>query len=119
MPRIIAMNVYYLQQVWLDQTYNNTTTTQNNYWSVDLPKVNIKATLALSIFSPGMSGGVAGLAATSIKSYDYIDANGMQQHTETDSFQSHVTVNNCVRITFALDVTEAWAGAVGMIYWFT
>ena len=112
------MNVYYLQQVWLDETLYTGTDVQKNYWTIELPKVNIKATIALTIFSPGLTNNQLGFAATSIKRWEFIDADGIQRLREMDHFQSHLTVMNCVSITFALDVSDAWAGAVGMIHWF-
>ena len=112
------MNVYYLQQLWLDETYYAGTDVQRNYWTFDLPKVNIKATIALTIASFGLRDGKMGFAATGIKRYEYVDDYGIQRRVEMDHFQSHLTVRNCVSITFALDVSDAWAGAVGMMYWF-
>jgi hypothetical protein len=56
------VNVYWLQQVWLDETYYPNTDVQRNYWTIDFPRPgpNIKAEIALTIFSPGMKGATAG-----------------------------------------------------------
>ena len=114
------MNVYLLQQVWLDETYYPNADVQRNYWTINFPisGPNIKAQIALTIFSPGIKDGQAGFAATGIKSYSYWDEHGEFQSVILDHFQSHLTVLRCLSITFALDVSDAWAGAVGMIYWF-
>jgi len=115
------MNVYWLQQVWLDETYYANTDVQRNYWTVNFPNwaPNIKADIALTIFGPGMKDGQLGYAATGIKSYNYYDDHDKFQSVMVDHFQSHLTVRRCLSITFALDVSDAWAGAVGMIYWFS
>lgn len=115
------MNVYWLQAHWFGERYNPGNEVQKNYHTVEIPPSNIFATIALTIFSPGidLDNNVTGLAASGIKQYEYIDANGIQRTVVLDHWESHLYVKKCVSITFAFHVQRAWAKAEGMIYYYT
>jgi hypothetical protein len=114
------VNIYWLQTFWFGETLNNSTNTQMNYMTIDLPNVNIYANIWLSIFSQGFdfNNKIAGLAAAGIKGYGYIDKNGIQRSQELDHWESHLYIEKCISIKFAFHVRMAWAKAEGMIYWY-
>ena len=115
------MNIYFLQEFWFGEHYYTDTDVHKDYFTIQLPKVNIDAQIWLTILGPGINfdAGVVGMAAAGVKSYRYVDANGTTQYQEFTEWQGHVWVDNCVELTFALAVQLAWAKAEGMIYWHT
>jgi len=113
------MNIYYIQKFWFGERYYTDTQWHKDYFTIQLPQVNIDAQLWLTIFAPGLNfdGGVLGGVAAGVKSYRYIDTKGKTQYQELDHWESHLRIERCVEVTFALHVRLAWAKAEGIIYW--
>ncbi len=116
------MQVYYLQRFWFGNVYNNTDTQQKHTFTIAIdPPATVKGQIFLNILSQGVdfNQGVVGLAAACVKLYTYLDANGQEQtvdYTGQDPFGS-IYVTNITSVTWELIVTQAWAGAQGMIYY--
>jgi hypothetical protein len=92
--------------------YNDSDTEQKNYWRVPYAGTpNIIATTCLSAFSGGidLDANVTGLALASFKRYEYLDENGAVQEVEVTRPTNWLQIDRVVSITFALDVTRAWA----------
>jgi len=113
------MIIDYLQEFWFGERYYTDTSWHKDYFTVELPKVNIDAQIWLAILSVGLKldEGVLGGAAAGVKSYRFVDTDGITRFRELDQWQGHLWVDNCVEITFAFHVRLAWAKAEGMIYW--
>lgn len=113
------MNIYYIQKFWFGEQFYTDTDTHKNYFTVDLPKVNIDAQIWLTIFSTGLNldAGVLWLAAAGVKSYRFVDQDGITRYRELSNWESHLRVEQCVEVTFAFHVRLAWAKAEGIIYW--
>lgn len=113
------MNIYYLQKFWFSEKYYTDTSVHKHYFTIDLPEVDIDAQIWLTIFSPGLKSdpGVLGLAAAGVKSYRFLDKNGVTNHQELTNWESHLRVERCMQVTFAFHVRLAWAKAEGIIYW--
>src|SRR5215212_2344152 len=113
------MNIYYLQKFWFHERRHTDAALHRHFFTVDLPEVNIDAQIWLTIFSPGISFDeqVAGYAAAGVKSFRFIDSNGLTQFQELESWQGSVRVERCIQIMFELAVQFATAKAEGMIYW--
>jgi hypothetical protein len=116
------MQIYYLQRFWFGDIYNDSDTVQTNKFTMTFgPNVNIKGQIFLSVFSPGLdiNAGVVGLAAACVKEYVYLDSSG---HGQVVDFTGQapvggITVTNVVSVTWELLVQKAWAGAIGMVYY--
>jgi len=115
------MNINWLQEFWFGERYYTDTADHKEYFTVELPDVNIDAQIWLTIFAPGLKldEGVLGVAAAGVKSYRFIDTDGIVRYRELDEWQGHIWVDRCVEVTFAFAVRLAWAKAEGMIYWHT
>jgi hypothetical protein len=115
------MDIYYIQKFWYGEHYYTDTTVHKDYFTIQLPKVNVDAQIWLTILGPGINfdEGVVGLAAAGVKSYRYVDSNGVTQYQELSNWESHLRISNCVEITFSFAVQLAWAKAEGIIYWHT
>jgi hypothetical protein len=113
------MNIYWLQEFWFFQKYYTDTSLHKHYFTIEFPKVDIDAQIWLTIFSPGVNfdQGVTGIAAAGVKSYRFVDQNGVTQYKEPPNWDAHVRVQRCTEITFAFHVRLAWAKAEGIIYW--
>lgn len=113
------MNIYYLQKFWFTEVYYTDTDVHSHYYTVELPKINIDAQIWLTIFGPGVNleERKAGIAAAGIKSYSFIDREGIAKYHEFNTWESHVRVEQCTQITFSFKVMLAWAKAEGIIYW--
>jgi hypothetical protein len=115
------MDIYYLRKFWFGERYFTDTVVHPNYFTVDIPEANIDAQIWLTILSPGVNldERVTGLAAAGVKSFRFIDPEGLPRFQEVSDWQSHVRVERCTAITFAFHVRLAWAKAKGMIYYWT
>jgi hypothetical protein len=113
------MNIYWLQKFWFHERRHTDTQVHRHFLTVDLPEVNIDAQIWLTAFSPGrnVEEQIMGAAAAGVKSFRFIDSNGLMQFRELDSWQGNVRVERCIQIMFAFHVQFAWAKAEGMIYW--
>lgn len=113
------MNIYYLQKFWFGQVYYTDTIVHSHYYTIELPKVNIDAQIWLTIFGPGVNldERITGFAASGIKSYRFIDGDGISRYREFTTWESHVRIEQCTEITFSFKVALAWAKAEGIIYW--
>jgi len=115
----VAMNLYYIQEVWFDFFYFGGDSLTAAYHTVELPNVNVKAYIALNAVSLGVtSDNVGGRLAAGIQSYEYTDAIGFH-HFDEPAPLAHATVYNCSKMTFGIEGDQAWGSAVGMLYWFT
>ena len=116
------MQIYYLQKFWFGDVYNGSDTVQRNYLTIMFGRnINIKAQIFLNVLSPGvdLNAGVVGLAAASVKEYAYLDNNGHEQVVDFTGQApvGGITVTNVVSVTWELIVQRAWAGAIGMVYY--
>ena len=113
------MNIYWLQEFWFSEKYHTDASLHKHYFTIQLPEVNIDTQIWLTIFSTGLNydQGVLGLAAAGIKSYRFVDQNGVKQYKELTNWEAHLWVDRCIEITYAFHVRLAWAKAEGMIYW--
>jgi hypothetical protein len=99
---------------------NSANSIQRNYWRIPFAGTpNLYATSYLSEFSGGLdeNTGVTGVAVATFKRYEYLDASGIVQEVDLPAVSSYLTVNNCVSITLALDLTRA-TGMLGATFYF-
>jgi hypothetical protein len=114
---VVALNVYYVQQLWFDSFHFPDTLTPH-FLTIDLPNVNVKAYIALNALSLGVSSdNTGGIMAAGIRSYEYTDTSGFH-HVDVPIALAHATVHKCSKITFGVQGRQAFGSAVGMLYWF-
>lgn len=120
------MNVYWIQEFWFDDFYENSGNLQKSYITIDaFGTRNVVISAQLNVMAPGAfiqvaDGGITGdlgTAAVGIKWYEYVDESGFH-HVDNTYFVPHAIIHNCVGFQLELAYRRVWCGATGTVLYF-